>query len=407
MRQVKILQELFRRSKFRSGISLIESYEEDSSLSSNAMTLIQIEKIKFLEKLGKYSESLDIVDSLLNNPLICSDEIIHSQILIERSKVLFSMGDMPGVITNVEIAEQKIFTLKDQDDPEIETMMASLILIRGGYYWHNGELDNALYYFKLNLKVHEKLQIPLELAHAYNNIGVLYNAIGDLNLALQFLKIAYRMYDKIASTRGFSKAGNNIGAILIQLGDLDEALSYMKKSLEIDIVDEYCDGIRVASHNMGEVYWHKGDDRKAYVYLKQSMEYCTKNKDDFHTTETLVPMIAVALNLHLNADVKAYSDQLSQINYRSENKIIHQRFLLAKALVLMKDGQKSSLLRAETNLLRIVQDKVRYHDVSQMARTYLDQIRRDQKGHLRNLRIKKTYENKSSKHDPIMEEFIK
>ncbi|MHA1744722.1 MAG: tetratricopeptide repeat protein [Promethearchaeota archaeon] len=376
MRQIRILEELFRRSKFQEGISLIESFEKDPALSAGERTLIQIKKIKFLEKLSKYSEALNLADLLLNTKLVISDCPMHCQVLIERSKVLFSMGDMENLIKSIEVAEQELFLQNKEDDPEILEMMASLILIRGGYYWHNGELDNALYYFKFNMKLQNKLQLPLELAHAYNNLGVLYNALGDLNSSFEHLTIAYHMYDKLASTRGFSKAGNNIGAILIQWGQLDNALAYMEKSLEIDIEDDYCDGIRVASHNMGEVFWHKGEDRKAFVYLMQSLKYCTDTQDDFHISETLVPLIAVSLNLHLKIDVKAFLDQISQINYRSQNKIIHHRFLLAKSLVLIEKGQNSSLLQAEANLLRIVRDKVRYHDVSRMATNLLNSVQK-------------------------------
>ena len=61
------------------------------------------------------------------------------------------MGDMENLIKSIEVAEQELFLQNNEDDPEILEMMASLILIRGGYYWHNGELDNALYYFKFNI----------------------------------------------------------------------------------------------------------------------------------------------------------------------------------------------------------------------------------------------------------------
>ena len=153
MRQINILEELFRRSRFCEGIRLIESYEKDFSYSNDERALIQIKKIKFLEKRGKYSEALFLADSLLNNQEINSKNVLFCQILIERSKVLFSMGDMKKTIKNIEMAEQKLFLCKKEEDPEVLNMMATLILLIVVYFWQSGELDNALYYFKLNLKL--------------------------------------------------------------------------------------------------------------------------------------------------------------------------------------------------------------------------------------------------------------
>ncbi|UYP44959.1 hypothetical protein NEF87_001244 [Candidatus Lokiarchaeum ossiferum] len=370
----EILDKLFQKSNFREGIELIKKLELDSSVSQTIQTRIQVKKIKFLEKLEKYSEALILAENLLNLPTTASNPKLRAQILIERAKVLFSTGDMTNCLITIKMAELNLISYRNDRDPESNELMAMLILLRGGYNWHHGELKNALYYFKLNLELQEEIQNPLDLAHAYNNVGVLYNATGDLTSALKYLKTAYQKYDQIGSTRGLSKTGNNIGAILIQLGKLDEALYYMKKSLDTDIIESYIDGIRVASHNIGEVYWHKGEFQMALAYLKQSLDLCSKIKDNFHITETLIPLIAVSLELNYITKAEAYLTQIKEIEKQSENAIIHQRFLLANSLILIQKNDKVHLEQAETYLKEIVQDKIRYHDISMMAVIHLCRI---------------------------------
>lgn len=370
----EILDNFFQKSKFRDGIAQIEKLEMETSLSQTIKIEIQIKKIKFLEKLEKYSEALLLAEKLLNHPKIASNSKLRTHVLIERAKVLFSTGDMKNCIITIKMAELNLISYRNNHDPEINKLMAMLILLRGGYNWHNGELENALYYFKLNLELQIQIQNPLDLAHAYNNVGVMYNASGNFTSALKYLKDAYQKYKEIGSTRGLSKTGNNIGAILIQLGELEEALFYMKNALDTDIIEGYFDGIRVASHNIGEVYWHKGEFQMALAYLKQSLELCTKTNDDFHITETLVPLIAVSLELGHITKAETFLDQIRQIEDTTDNAIIHQRFLLANSLILIKRNRKVHLEQAEINLKQIIQDKVRYHDVSMMAIIHLCSI---------------------------------
>jgi len=239
MGRMEILEFLFEKSRFGEGLTKIEFFEKQKNLAFEEIINIQIMKIKFYEKLSLYKEGIILANKLLQKREISSNPLFEVDIFIEMNKILFSMGKSDTIAKNLIIAEKKLLTIQNATELEILQRMGDLIILRMGCHWQKGELDNALFYAKFNLDIRIKLKNPLDIANAYNNIGVMYNARGNLIKALSFLNQAFKIYSEINSTRGFSKTGNNIGAILIQLGRLNESLTYMEKSLEIDYSDGY------------------------------------------------------------------------------------------------------------------------------------------------------------------------
>ncbi len=387
MNRMEILEYLFEKSRFGEGLTKIEFFEKQKNLDFKEITPIRIMKIRFYEKLGLYKEGLKLSKKLLQNNEISSISLFEIDIFIEMNKILFSMGKSNEIENNLKIAEEKLLSIQSATEIEIMKRMGDLIILRMGCYWQKGELDNALFYAKFNLDIRLTLKKQLDIANAYNNVGVMYNARGSLIKALSFLKKAFKIHSEINSTRGFSKTGNNIGAILIQLGRLNESLKYMEKSLEIDYSDGYKEGIRVASQNIGEVYWHKGEFEKALNYLFDALEICSKSEDIFQVSEILVPIIAVLLEMNNLKLANHYLYQLELIKNSEKNKIIQQRYFLTNAMVLRKSRKKDSLYKAEQYLRNIIEDEIRYHDITVKALLMISEILLDKFGNTNNLLI--------------------
>ncbi|MHA1856188.1 MAG: tetratricopeptide repeat protein [Promethearchaeota archaeon] len=376
MNKIETLEFLFEKSRFGEGLTKIEYFEKQKNLEIKERIRIQIIKIRFCEKLGLYQEGLELARNLLQKDNIKSNPFFEIDTLIEMYKILFSMGRIEQIKKNIANTEENLLLIQTDNENAILERMASLIILRMGCHWQNGELDNALFYAKFNLEIRSKLHKRLDLANAYNNVGVMYNARGDLTKSLSFLRKAFNIYSEINSTRGLSKTGSNIGAILIQLGQLKESLKFMERSLEIDYSSGYIDGIKVASQNIGEVYWHMGKYHKALSYLHKSYDISMKSRDIFQISESIVPLIAVLLELSKFKEAEKLLFQMTQIKNITDNKIVLQRFYLTNAMILKKSQikKKGSLQIAEENLRNIVEDKVRYHDITVNALVMLCEI---------------------------------
>ncbi|MHA1610918.1 MAG: tetratricopeptide repeat protein [Promethearchaeota archaeon] len=373
---VVTLDKFYNSSHFTQGLKFCIQSEQDPSLSFQDRFRIWIYKLKFLEKLGQFGECLVFADELLENQSIIENDALHAEILTEIAKALFSKGVLDEVESTVQQAEELIMGASNIPKSDSERIMADLILLRGGYCWQQGNLDDALYYFKFNLRLRQKFEQPrpLDIANAFNNVGVLYNATGKLTAALSNLKQGYDLYKKVGNTRGLSKAGHNIGAILIQRGELNEALKYMLRSMNIDLADKYISGIRVASQNIGEVFWHKREYSKALQYLEEGLSIAESIQNDFSITENCIPLIAVNIELDNLEIAEKYFERIKQISINSLNKIIHQREWLASALISKARNTLKSVRKAESYLDLILEDGVRYFDITVMALVNLSEI---------------------------------
>ncbi|MHA1675021.1 MAG: tetratricopeptide repeat protein [Promethearchaeota archaeon] len=385
---ITVLDNLFDTSQFTQGLKFCEELVQNSALSFQERFQIWIYKVKFLEKLELFEKCLSFADFLLNTTNIAEYPYYRATILTEIAKVHFSKGSLDKVITIVEQAENLLISATTANRTDLGKVKADLLVLRGGYCWQQGNLDDALHYFELNLNFWQKsLQPrPLDLANALNNVGVLYNATGKLTTALVYLEQAYEQNRKMGNTRGVSNTGNNIGAIYVQKGDLKSGLKYMLKSMNFDLKDNYVEGIRASSQNIGEVYWHKHDYVKALHYLEECFSISETIRNEFSITEVCIPLIAVHLELHnlreLNPPrhinnlrkAKQYYECISQISIKSTNKIIHQRDKLARALILKSENTLESRKKAETYLDLIIEDGVRYFDITVVALVTLSEI---------------------------------
>ncbi|WP_457556973.1 tetratricopeptide repeat protein [Candidatus Harpocratesius sp.] len=368
------LEDFFKKSLFKEGLARCLEMKDNPFVSEKTKLKIGIFQLRFMEKLEKFEEGIKHADLLLKSEAIRLSSILKVEVLTELTKIYFSKSDLNLVIKTIQQAEELLYHDKSLSNEELEQKMADLVLLRGGYEWHQGELENALFFFKFNLELRKKYGNHLDLANALNNVGVIYNAIGELPKALKYLKDALNEYEKIKNMRGISKTGHNIGAILIQMGELDESLQYMQKSLSIDIQDNYRDGIRVALQNIGEVYWHKHDYEQALDNLSNCLALLEETQQFFEITEVCIPLIAV--HLEMNNKIAAFQclTRIIQIHSKDPNKIIEQRLWLGKGLYFKFLNTFESIKKAEFYFNQIIYDEVRYFDITAMAWVNLTEL---------------------------------
>ncbi len=364
----------YTKSEFAEGLAYIEKLQSTANLNFYESMELYIWKLKFFEKLGKFTESLLFSEELITDPQIQTIPLYYVQILVERIKIFYLQGDLDLMFLVIEKAEDEIYKILDFSDKEFQRSLADLVLLKGGYFWQRGELENALYNFKFNYQIRLQLENKLDLANALNNVGVIYNALGDLQNALFYFEKAYKAYTDLKNLRGISKTGSNLGALYIQLGELNKSKEYMEHSLNIDQSTSYSDGIRSSLQNLGEIAWHEGDYKKAFDYLSKSLQMSKETENPLNISEILVPFIAVALESGEILQVNQNITLLRDIAFSNKNDLIQQRLLLCEALLNRSIGTPEKVVIAEKQLKTIVSDQVRYHDTSILALVNLCEI---------------------------------
>ncbi len=138
----------------------------------------------------------------------------------------------------------------------------------GNIFSHNEQLDSALYYFKIALKISEEIGYNEQIAETSVNMAVLYGEQKQYEKAIEFYKKAVKITEKIGDRKGASLAHLALGKHYVEIGNYSQAELFMLKTLEIskEIGDLHTQ--MSAYKNFSELDSTKGDYLNAFENYK-------------------------------------------------------------------------------------------------------------------------------------------
>lgn len=142
----------------------------------------------------------------------------------------------------------------------------------GSGYYHQGNYLEALKHYTEAEKVFEKAQSFRGLRSIYNNIGIIYTEWNDLENALRFFKMNLKLESKYSNPKLTCSILNNIGRVYSILNDNDRALLYYKESLTVSKEHNLLYGESVALLNIGCRYSAVNEPDKAEEYLLKAIK---------------------------------------------------------------------------------------------------------------------------------------
>ncbi len=150
------------------------------------------------------------------------------------------------------------------------TLAQAINNIGAVYYVRDPSL--ALEHFHESLKIYESIENKVGLAHAYNNIGSIYNFLGNVDEAMEYYQKSLKSGQEIGDKASVATSLNNIGFIHQNKGDIQQALEYYEESLEVskEIGEKF--SIANAYNNIGVLYRDLGNYQKAIEFYNQSLE---------------------------------------------------------------------------------------------------------------------------------------
>ena len=132
--------------------------------------------------------------------------------------------------------------------------------------------EKGIKYAERGIKLAEKINYQIGLAHCYNTIGICYWAKSDFPKALEFYFKALKINERIGDKVGVAKNLGNIGIIYQDQSSFTEALGYYRKALKIN--EELQDKKGIASNllNIGNVYSKISNFPKALEFYFKSLK---------------------------------------------------------------------------------------------------------------------------------------
>ena len=123
----------------------------------------------------------------------------------------------------------------------------------GVIYKKQGEIEKALEYFFLSLKIYEEIKDKIGMAVSYNNIGAIYDDQGEIEKALEYYFLSLKINEEIKDKHGMAYSYNNIGLIYSGQGEIEKGLEYLLLSLKIEEEIKDKEGMASSYHNIGGV----------------------------------------------------------------------------------------------------------------------------------------------------------
>lgn len=282
--------------------------------------------------------------------------------------VYWSKGDLDRALEYY----QRSLTISEElgNKRQIATLLSNL----GNVYARKGDLEHALECQKRSLAIREELGDKYDIAMSLINIGVVFQLKGDLDRALEHYQRSLVLSKEMGNKSAFALAINNQGSIFQLKGDLDQALECFQRSLAIYKELGIKEDIPLLLGNMGEIYRQKGNFEDALEYYQQSLALFEAMGNDSFTAIILFELVWVALERQDSTLVQKYLQELQQINERQDNRIIDQRYRIAKALSLKASARARHKLKAGEILEQVVDEEIGDHSLTVTAMIHLSDL---------------------------------
>jgi len=219
--------------------------------------------------------------------------------------------------------------------------------------------DRSLEFYNKAFPILQDIGNSYYLARCFTNIGAIYGAKREFNRALEYSQKGLAKYQELENKRLIAYCYEKIGDIFLRKEELDKALEYCQKS--IAQYEEIGDRSLMSTwpfSTIGSIYWLKGDLDQSLAYLKHNLIRCEENHNKIWISETLFVLIQVNIDKDAFHQAEQYLLRLQEINSQEENKLIHQRYRVAQALLFKTSNRARKKVKAEELLEEVTEEEV-------------------------------------------------
>lgn len=298
--------------------------------------------------------SLEIMEKLGNLPGMASS-------FNNLGLVYWSKGDLERAV------EYYLRSIAIHEEIGKKRSIAPALNNLGNVYCMKGELDNALEVYQRSLAIKMELDLKQDIAMTLVNIGTVYQLKGELDPALDYYERSLVISEKLGIKSGIALAILNLGTIHMLKGELGQALEHFQRCLEIYKELGVKQQVALSLANAGVVHLKRGNIEQALDCYQQSLAIYEEMENDAYAAVVLFGLVWVALEKEDPSLAQQYLKKLEQINERTENQIIDQRYRIAKALSLKSSKRARHKLEAGKILEEVIKEEVRDHSLTVTA----------------------------------------
>jgi serine phosphatase RsbU (regulator of sigma subunit) len=232
------------------------------------------------------SQNTDSLKLILSN---ASQDTTKLKLLIELSDAC-EIDEVDGYVNSaIKLCKKNLKNITNERERYVYFKYLALAFNNKGFINDQfGNVDKALKYYNLSLKIQEVIQDKKGMSYSLNNIAYVYDNQSDVPKALEYLHKALKIQESIDDKRGIAISLINIGNISKAHGDESKALEYFERGLKLN--EELNDkaNVAVALLNIGDIYYKKGQVSVALNYFNKSLKLYEEIGDQFGASYAMI-----------------------------------------------------------------------------------------------------------------------
>ncbi|MBL4655222.1 MAG: tetratricopeptide repeat protein [Bacteroidia bacterium] len=142
----------------------------------------------------------------------------------------------------------------------------------GAIYDDQGEIEKALEYYFLSLKIREEINDKIGMAISYNNIGAFLCERDSLEEGMRYLEMGLALNEQLGNKAGVSYSNSSIGGWQLKIGYVKAALESGLEALSVANEIGYVDYIQSASKLLSDVYKMQGKFKDALAMYELEIQ---------------------------------------------------------------------------------------------------------------------------------------
>ncbi|MFX1449530.1 MAG: tetratricopeptide repeat protein [Promethearchaeota archaeon] len=357
-RKLEYMNQLFVEGLYSNLLDSIEDFEQIEDLTpENQLSCYHLKSNLYFE-LGKYSDALKFAEQACNMSQELGSKTSLFDSNISKAWALLMLRDYDLVLQLISNGEEilKELTLKPQS--EFAKREALLNLIKSQIFlYKNGDIDKALEYGELGLKISEEHNNKMGTALALQLNARSYLMIGNLDRALDYLRSCLSM-QRTYRKRDDWWTLNNLGVLNGMKGELDLALDYIMQSLAL--VEEIGNKNIIAQclNNSSLIYRQKGELDRALKALDRNLKIWEELDNKMNIMGGLDSLFIVSLDANSLEKAQEYLLRMQQINEQMQDQTCDVACRVNKALMLKMSPNSLDQEKAKEILQQIVKDEI-------------------------------------------------
>jgi tetratricopeptide (TPR) repeat protein len=253
--EIHQIEELISQTRFDEALQIVQHLEKEESLSPEDHLTCLLYKTQIFTGKGEFEKGFRLAENFFVKSQELGNPLREIDALIAQADALEKIGKYDESLKLINQCEQNLFTLRELPPIMLKKRKAEILYLKGRNTWQKNDPERAIIPLSESLTMFEELGNKHRIALGLRDIGTTYIKKGDIDRSIQYYEQSYQMSKEVGNKSAMSACLNNLGLIFRDnKNDPVKGLEYFLQSLKLEEELNDKSGIIFLLRNIGMTY---------------------------------------------------------------------------------------------------------------------------------------------------------